>query len=93
MRDWLKDGGMIPWSDAELARDLTHQTYGYREGRDNALLLTPKQVMKERDNLPSPDSADALACTFAVPVNPVTEVSGRLGDVRTAETEYAGGWE
>lgn len=92
MRDWLDDGGAIPWSDKELANELSAQTYKYREGKDNALVLTPKDIMK-KDGLPSPDSADSLAVTWAFPVNPVTDVSRGLGDVRSAVTEYVGGWE
>lgn len=92
MRDWLNSGGQIPWHDNNLATDLTNQTYTYKRDRTDALILTPKDLMK-RDGLPSPDFGDALALTFAVPVNPITEVSRGLGDVRSAMTEYVGGWE
>lgn len=70
MRDWLREGGSIPWHDQELAEDLRNQTYQIRESRRDVLLLTPKDVMK-RDGLSSPDSGDALALTFARVVSPV----------------------
>lgn len=90
-REWLKNGGCIPWSDADLAADLMNQTYSYSEKAPNPLLLTPKAAMK-REGLPSPDTGDALALTFAEIVAPVTQVSKGMGDVDTAETEYEPGW-
>jgi hypothetical protein len=70
MRDWLRDGGSIPWFDQELAEDLRNQTYQIRESRSNSLILTPKEAMK-REGLSSPDSGDALALTFAQTVSPI----------------------
>jgi hypothetical protein len=66
MRDWLK-GGCIP-DDPELIADLTGVEYGYvmKDGKD-AIQLEKKSDMKKR-GLASPDSADALALTFAQPV-------------------------
>lgn len=68
MRDWLR-GGAIP-DDPELIADLTGVEYGYTmlKGRD-AIVLEKKADMKKR-GLGSPDSADALAMTFAYPVEP-----------------------
>ncbi len=68
MREWLK-GGMIP-DDPGLAAELTSVEYGYvmRDGKD-AILLEKKSDMKKR-GLPSPDSSDALALTFAYEVFP-----------------------
>lgn len=68
MRDWLR-GGAIP-DDPELMADLTAVEYGYSmlKGRD-AILLEKKADMKKR-GLGSPDAADALALTFAYPVQP-----------------------
>ena len=91
-RDWLQGEVSIPWSDNDLANELTNQTYTYREGKNNDLLLTSKADMK-RDGLPSPDFADALALTFAVPVNPVTDVSRGLRDAGRTKSDYVGGWE
>ncbi|KWW37670.1 hypothetical protein [Cupriavidus metallidurans] len=63
MREWLA-GGAIP-RDELLATDLTGVEYGYNNA--DAILLEKKESMKAR-GLASPDSADALAITFAVPV-------------------------
>lgn len=68
MRDWLKTG-MID-NDIDLIEGLTGVEYDYRalEGVD-ALILERKSEMRAR-GLPSPDDADALACTFCMPVQP-----------------------
>lgn len=76
MREWLA-GGAIP-KDELLATDLTSVEYGYNAA--DAILLEKKESMKAR-GLASPDSADALAITFAVPV-PV----GSLDDIGRAVT-------
>lgn len=68
LRDWLK-GGSIP-DDPDLASQLTELEYGYilRDGHD-AILLEKKSDAKKR-GASSPDRADALALTFAYPVQP-----------------------
>jgi hypothetical protein len=68
MKEWL-EGGAIP-NDPELISDLTNVEYGYRllEGRD-AIQLERKEDMRSR-GLASPDIGDALALTFAMPVEP-----------------------
>ncbi len=63
MREWLAVGA-VP-DDRELIDDLTAVEYGYNAA--DAILLESKESMKSR-GLSSPDSADALAVTFAVPV-------------------------
>lgn len=63
MRDWLAVG-TLP-KDEDLATDLTSTEYGYNSA--DAILLESKQSMKAR-GLASPDTADALAVTFALPV-------------------------
>jgi len=67
MRDWIR-GGALPDADPELKADLTGVEYGYRmmDGVDS-IQLERKQDMKKR-GLSSPDMADALALTFAYPV-------------------------
>ena len=63
---WLDD---IPNSlpdDDVLERDLTGRRYGYDSSR--RLRLESKEQMKKR-GLKSPDSADAVALTFAMPVS------------------------
>jgi hypothetical protein len=63
MREWLA-GGAIP-DDQQLADDMTGIEYGY--DRNDAILLEKKEHMKAR-GLASPDDADGLALTFAMPV-------------------------
>jgi len=67
MREWLKLGALPPDDDL-LEIDLTTREYGFTE--DNAIMLEKKEAMKKR-GLPSPDHGDALALTFAMPVQPV----------------------
>jgi hypothetical protein len=62
MREWLKAGASIP-NDPDLITDLTALQYGYKGGD---LLLESKQDAKKR-GIKSPDRADSLALTFAVP--------------------------
>ncbi len=65
MRDWLFMAD-IP-TDEELKTDLTAPEYGF--SMDSKIQLEKKENMKERGSA-SPDSADALAITFALPVTP-----------------------
>jgi hypothetical protein len=64
MRDWLKTGGCIP-ADNELCDDLIGPEYGFT-GKEQ-YQLEAKEDMKSR-GLSSPDCGDALALTFAYPV-------------------------
>jgi phage terminase large subunit len=68
MREWLKAGASIP-NDSELISDLTALQYGYRGG---ALLIESKDDAKKR-GIKSPDRADALALTFAIPARVMDE--------------------
>jgi hypothetical protein len=70
MKDWLRDGGAID-DDRELAADL--QKPMLLPDREQRIKLEPKDAMKKRlskEGLDSasPDDADALALTFALPV-------------------------
>lgn len=73
MRAWLSGGG-IP-DMPELIADLTGVEYGY--DADNAIVLESKADMKRR-GLASPDLSDALALTFAYPVQPSWQSGGRF---------------
>ncbi len=89
-RDWLKAGGQIENSD-DLITDLTGVEFGYTP--KNLLLLEKKEDMKKR-GLSSPDIADALALTFAVPMNEhLTELgapsSYRISRERVTRDPYA----
>lgn len=64
MLDWIKAGGCIP-NDPEFRDDLTGREYGY--DKKQRTQLEQKADMKAR-GLASPDKADSLALTFAMPV-------------------------
>lgn len=66
MREWLRSGGAIR-DDRALEMDLTGPLYSYDS--NNAIVLEKKSDMKKR-GVASPDGADALALTFALPVMP-----------------------
>jgi hypothetical protein len=66
MRDALKAGIRLPFSE-DLRTDLTSLEYGYNSKME--LQLESKEDAKKR-GLSSPDLADALALTFALPVFP-----------------------
>lgn len=64
MRDWLYQGGAID-NDQYIYTDLTNRQYSHN--RRDQLQLESKDEMKGRGEA-SPDDADALATTFAMPV-------------------------
>lgn len=71
MADWVKAGACLP-DLQELTQDLTAPRYTYANARGK-LQLESKDDMRER-GLPSPDVGDALACTFAAPVAPRSDL-------------------
>lgn len=77
MRDWLATG--VIDKDPELETDLIGPFYFF--DKDSRLLLEKKEDMKKR-GLASPDNGDALALTFAGPV--------QRTDMRTARPRPAG---
>lgn len=62
MADWIKRGGSLP-KDGDLKRELTAPTYTFNKGK---FQLEDKDQIKKRLGF-SPDLADALALTFALP--------------------------
>lgn len=62
--DWIKAGGAIP-DIPELVSALTVTTYTFK---DNRLIVEPKDEIKIKLQGNSPDHMDALALTFAFPV-------------------------
>lgn len=86
MRSWLATGGAIP-DDVDLKAQLETRQYGYvmRDGRD-AIQLEAKKDMKKR-GLQSPDIADALALTFAYPVQP-SQNAGRAAAGNTPRVQH-----
>lgn len=86
MVEWLKDGGALP-DDKDLEEDLVSPTYKFDiKGR---MKLESKADMKKR-GLRSPDSADALALTFAYTVNEYSAEgrSGRSRQMRENRLNY-----
>lgn len=69
MKDWIEGGGVIP-NILRLKVDLTGVTYK-PDSVASKLQLESKRKMKER-GMPSPDYADALALTWAYPVQSVS---------------------
>lgn len=65
MAEWIKAGSALP-PDGELVKELTAPTYHFVGDR---FALERKEQIKERLGF-SPDLADALALTFAQPVEP-----------------------
>ncbi len=90
MAQWLGEGAAIPEHE-QLITDLVTPTFEYVLS-NNKLKLESKEDMRER-GLPSPDFGDALAMTFAYPVQPRTDAySGlpfqRRAEVSRCKTEY-----
>jgi hypothetical protein len=83
MRQWLKSGA-IP-SDADLKAQLVGPTYTYT--LKNEILLEKKEDMMKR-GLDSPDLADALALTFAMPVAAHQHAGGMGPGKPLVESEY-----
>lgn len=75
LKEWLTTGGAIP-DDVDLKAQLETRQYGYviKDGKD-AIMLEKKADLKKR-GLQSPDIADALALTFAYPVQ-ASQQAGR----------------
>lgn len=82
MRSWLTTG-CIP-DDQQLSDDLIGPEYGF--DAKQAIQLERKEHMKAR-GIASPDDADALACTFAEPVQP-RAVPGYLDPANYGSREY-----
>ena len=82
LRYWLK-GGALP-DDPELEADLTSIEYGY--DADDRVQLEKVEDMKKR-GLASPDSATALALTFAEPVAPKSDDTATLLGLRQQQQQ------
>jgi hypothetical protein len=92
MRDWFTDpaGVEIPDADA-LHSSLCAPVWGSGQTRhksNNELVIEPKDKIRERLGH-SPDLADALALTFAVPISPAAYESDPVfGSGRNSITGY-----
>jgi hypothetical protein len=79
MADWVKSGGCLP-NVPELVAELTAPTYTF-DG-SGKFMLESKEQIKERLGS-SPDRADALALTFALPDAPTeTKYSALIKDTK-----------
>jgi hypothetical protein len=70
MAQWVREVGVLP-KNADLLTELTSVTYDF--DLSDKFRLESKDTIRERlaeQELPSPDIADALALTFAMPVRP-----------------------
>lgn len=83
MRDWLKAGGCIP-KDQELYYDLIGPETVPRP--DGKIQLESKQDMKKR-GLASPNKGDALALSFAFPVELKSSIPAATAG-RNVKTDY-----
>jgi hypothetical protein len=94
MKDWLRDGGAID-QDKDLAADL--QKPILVKDIKQRIKLEPKDDMKKRLakmglDSSSPDDADALALTFAMPVVKRQVISAQFPTVSASERLGDGGW-
>jgi phage terminase large subunit len=83
MAQWVKAGGALP-NVPELVAELTTPTYSFR---GDAILLEPKERVKARLGR-SPDLADALALTFAMPVQSAAQQQRAALEDMVAESMY-----
>lgn len=83
MREWLKVGAII--NDADLRAQLVGPTYTFN--LRNEILLEKKEDMRKR-GLESPDIADALALTFAYPVQMHLGAGGQWNQKPQVESDY-----
>lgn len=82
MADWIKAGGSLP-NVPGLVQELTAPTYFFSGGK---FQLEPKDQIKKRLGK-SPDLADALALTFALPDMPA-QARVLLGVAKVRPKEY-----
>ena len=66
MKEWIEDGGAIP-NDIALKQELATPIYWY-DNVGRRVLESKDQIKKRLQGAGSPDLADALALTFALPV-------------------------
>ena len=81
MAEWVKNGGCLPQVDG-LVAELCTPTYTFHKGK---LIIEPKDQIKKRLRR-SPDLADALALTFAIPDMPTAGL--QLGESGKILSDY-----
>jgi hypothetical protein len=83
MAEWVKTRGSLP-NMPELQRELTAPTYTFKDGK---FLLESKEQIKERLGF-SPDLADGLALTFALPEMPGSSPLQAVREKNNFKKEY-----
>lgn len=86
MKEWLESGGAIP-SDITLRTEIATPVYWY----DNAgrrCLEGKEEIKKRLSGGASPDLADALALTFALPISSRVTLGPKVSEVVRAIEEY-----
>lgn len=83
MAEWVKNGGALPPGLPDIVGELTVPTYSFVAGK---FVLEEKDQIKERLGR-SPDLADALALTFAIPDQPA-EMVGRRRSAHKTRHEF-----
>ncbi len=84
MADWVKGGGAL-WKDDMFSRELCAPNYSM-DNASNKIKLESKEDIRERISF-SPDIGDALALTFAFPVQPQMHV-GPLARQHQADSDW-----
>lgn len=89
MRSWLVNGGCIPDLPVDEDRTLVDELVGptYDHNKKEELQLEAKKDMRRRGE-PSPNVADALACTFAFPHFEVTSGMPPVDEAPTQADDY-----
>lgn len=83
MAEWIKRGGVLP-NDPELLKELTTPTYTFQNGK---FMLESKDQIKERLGS-SPDKADSLCLSFALPELPSKNSPLSLIQAKNYKHEY-----
>ena len=88
MKQWIEEGGAIP-NDVALKQELATPIYWY-DNVGRRVLESKDQIKKRLQGAGSPDLADALALTFALPVakKEMEDIYIKRRKESTGKTEY-----
>lgn len=88
MKQWIEEGGAIP-NDTALKQELATPIYWY-DNVGRKVLESKDQIKKRLQGAGSPDLADALALTFALPVakKEMEDIYIKKRKVSTQKEEY-----
>lgn len=88
MKDWLQGGGAIP-DMMSLKQELATPTYSF-DSYGRRVLESKDQIKKRLQNAGSPDLADALALTFA---SPIQKSESRFDSAKTSSSKRNMKWD